>query len=244
MPAFPNSPERRNRRHGDSLERILERHEHQLANLVAPGHPLTPERMRGRVPEAAQLIAHATEAGIDWPTRESAVSPRLGSTIRQYFIPDAAQADAHFVYEANHGRRGIGKYRGFNNFPAILRAVPYKPTGREDFQAAMHRNPSGALYGSKPYLLRAYLLAPEFMGSLQQAVDTCGGSSEWNDALMRGGLEADLYPEDAALVRGSRLAYGLLANLIRADDLQRQTEWLGLEGKTPPITDPETELWT
>lgn len=244
MPAFPNSPERRGRVTGASLDRILARQEHLLTSLATPGHPLTPERLRGKVPGVKQLVDHATENDIDWPTHDFVVPPRIGSNFRQYFISDAAQADAHFVYEAIDGRRGRGIHRGFNNYPAILRAVPYKPEGREDFQRVMSRNPSAALYGSKPYLLRAYMIAPEFMASLQQAVDKCGGSSEWNDALMRGGLEADIYPQDAALVRGSRLAYGLLTNLMRTDDLQRQSRWLGFGETKHVITDPEVELWT
>lgn len=214
-----------------------------LTWLATLGHPLTPERMTGHVPNAKNIVEHAVTNGIDWPTRGSTVT-RISPKMRDYFVPDAAMADSHFVYEAIQGRRGTNGARGFNNFSAILRSAPYKPEGREDLQRAMQRNPSEALYGSKPYLLRAYLLAPEFMSSLQQAVAACGGSSEWHDALMRGGLESDIYPQDAALTRGSRLAYGLLTNLMRADDLKRQSEWLGFGTSSQVITDPETELWT
>ena len=243
MPAFPNSPEHRSRRTGASLEKIIARDELLLTRLAAPGHPLTPERISGRVPNAKDIVEYADSSGIDWPTHDSTVS-RIRPKMRDYFVPDATLADSHFVYEAIRGRRGTPGARGFNNFSAILRSAPYKPEGREDFQRVMQKNPSEALYGSKPYLLRAYLLAPEFMSSLQKAVSECGGSSDWHEALMRGGLEADLYPQDAALTRGSRLAYGLLANLMRTDDIQRQSEWLGFSGNAPLITDPETELWT
>lgn len=243
MPSFPHSPEHRGRHTGASLEQIINRDEHLLSQLATPGHPLTPERMSGRVPNAKGMVEYAVTNGIEWPTRGSTVT-RISPKMRDYFVPDAVQADSHFVYEAIQGRRGRQGMHGFNNFSAILRSAPYKPEGREDFQRIMHKNPSEALYGSKPYLLRAYLIAPEFMSSLQKAVKECGGTSEWHEALMRGGLEADLYPQDAALTRGSRLAYGLLANLMRTDDLQRQSEWLGFSGNAPLVTDPETELWT
>lgn len=244
MPSFPNSPERRSRSTSVSLEQIIYRDEPQLTRLATPGHPLTPERMSGRVPNAKNIVEYAVSSGIDWPNRGSTVPSRISPKMRGYFVPDAALADSHFVYEAIRGRRGAKGARGFNNFSAILRSAPYKPEGREDLQRAMQRNPSDALYGSKPYLLRAYLLAPEFMSSLQQAVAECGGSSEWHEALMRGGLESDIYPQDAALTRGSRLAYGLLTNLMRTDDLKRQSEWFGFDRSSPAITDPELELWT
>lgn len=244
MTSIPNSPEHRSRPAGASLEQIIRRDERLLTRLAAPGHALTPERMSGQVPSAKRMVEYAVSRGIDWPTRDSAVPARISPRMHDYFIPDAAQADAHFVYEAIRGRRGTTGARGFNNFSAILRSAPYKPESREDFQRVMQRNPSEALYGSKPYLLRAYLVAPEFMSSLQQTVAECGGSSEWHDALMRGGLEADIYPKDAALTRGSRLAYGLLANLMRTDDLARQSQWLGFKSSAPAVSDPETELWT
>ena len=244
MPPFSTTPERGERYRGPQLEQILSRQEAQLAYLAQPGHPLTSDRLRGRVHLAREIIAEAEETDIAWPTREMAVPSRIGAKNREYFIADAGKADTHFALEAIRGRHAKQGLRGFNNFSAILRSKPYKPAGRPDFQRAMAADPSQALYGSKPYLLRAYLMAPEFMSALQVAVAQSGGSSEWNDAIIRGGLEPDEHPQDAVLLRSSRLAYGLLTNLMRTDDLKRQSEWLGFGQTHLVIDNPETELWT
>lgn len=244
MPPFSATPERSDRYRGPSLEHILRRHEAVLTAMAQPNHPLTLERMRGRVPMAADIVTEATHTGIDWPTKDSAVPSRLNVKSREYFLADAERSDTHFTYEVVQGQRSRHSYHGFNNFPAILRSKPYKPQNRHDFQQAMSADPSGALYGSKPYLLRAYMVAPEFMGALQSSVKACGGSAEWGEAMIRGGLEPDEYPADAALLRSSRLAYGLLSNLMRSDDLQRQSQWLGFGTTQQAISDPHVELWT
>jgi hypothetical protein len=244
MPPFATTPERGSYGRRPSLERALAQNETRLSVLAQPGHPLTADRLRGRIPLAAEIVAEAETTGIDWPTRETAVPLHLEARSREFFVSNATKADAHFALEASHGRYAGRGIRGFNNFSAILRSQPYKPAGRQDFQRAMNADPSAALYGSKPYLLRAYLVAPEFMSALQAAVKNTGGSSEWNDAIVRGGLEPDEYPEDARLLRASRLAYGLLGNLMRTDDLRRQSEWLGFGSTQQLINNFETELWT
>lgn len=244
MPPFAPTPERSEHYRGPKLEELLEQHESLLTHLAQPDHPLTLSRLRGHVAGAEAIVREAEAEGIAWPTGESAVPSRLASPHREYFVSDAERSDAHFAYGVIEGQRSREGYAGFNNFPALLRSKPYKPEGREDFRQVMALDPASALYGSKPYLLRAYMIAPEFMSALQESVKGCGGTSTWGEAMIRGGLEPDVYPEDAVLLRSSRLAYGLLANLIRTDDLQRQAQWLGFGKSHQVIDDTHHELWT
>ena len=244
MPPFNPTPERREHSRAPRLEQILRREEARLTVLAQPGHPLTPERLGSRVPGSRAILAEAAETGLEWPDRRTAVPVHIGARSREYFVHDSHKADSHFALEAMQGRNHGRGQRGFNNFSALLRSQPYKPHGREDFSKAMMADPAAALYGSKPYLLRAYLVAPEFMDSLRTTVKGLHGYSDWNETIIRGGMEPDEYPADAAVLRASRLAYGLLSNLMRTDDLRLQSEWLGFGSTQQLISDPEIELWT
>ena len=244
MPPFSPTPEREERYDGPDLEQLLQQHEQLLTHLAQPDHPLTLSRLKGNVAFARTLVAEAEVEGIAWPTQDTAVPSRLESRHREYFVADAERSDAHFAYGVIEGQRARAGFEGFNNFPALLRSKPYKPEGVDDFRQVMALDPASALYGSKPYLLRAYMIAPEFMAALQESVEGRRGASKWSEAMIRGGLEPDIYPEDAVLLRSSRLAYGLLTNLIRTDDLQRQSEWIGFGKRQQVIDDTHHELWT
>jgi hypothetical protein len=221
----------------------LNQHEAMLTRLATPVHPITETYAASHLDNGGAIVAHAQACGIDWPTHDSVVPVRLGSSSRRFFLGDAHLSDTHFVDEARHGHNDRKLERGFNNFCAIIGAKPFKPESAAEIQQAARRI-GPAFFASKPYLLRAHLLAPEFMGGLQQAVEQCGGMSEWTEAIIQGGLAPDVFPQHAALLRSSRLAYGLLTNLMRTDDLQRQSEWLGFGPNAPLIDDAEKELWT
>lgn len=227
------------------LEEVLARNECLLTSLAEPGHPLTEQRLVKRLPEAPALIEQAKQEGLDWPTAETSVPVLVGARSRRYFDTDPIHADSQFALEVMAGQTYEEEGRGFNNFPVILWSKPFRPEGVADFMQRMAVNPAQATYESKPYLLRAYELVPDFMGALQRSVASYGTLSKWNNALERGGIEPEDYPADAVLLRSSRLAYGLLMNLMRTDDLKRQADWCGLDGaRAQLIENPETELRT
>ena len=227
------------------LEEALARHEGLLTLLAEPGHALTEQRLLKRISASASILELARGDGLEWPTADTAVPTHLDARSRRYFDDDPFQADSHFALEVMAGQTYLEEGRGFNNFPVILWSEPFRPEGVADFMQRMAKNPAQATYESKPYLLRAHALMPEFMGALQRSVASYGTLAKWNNALERGGIEPEEYPADAVLLRSSRLAYGLLANLMRTDDLQRQAAWCGLDAsRAPLIEDPETELRT
>ena len=232
-----------------SLERLLRRDEHELTLLAEPGRPLTRERLRDINELLLEAADEAEHAGIGWPDEASAVSIGDEGVIARLISTEQQQADWRFTAEimAEESEMVDDTIRrvGFNNFPALLRSRPVRPREGESIGDFMANNPSAALYGSKPYLWRAYMLKPDFMEALSTEVVRHGGPHGWNAALLRAAADPEHYPQDVALLRASRLAYVMIANLMRTDDLERQYDWLSSKSEhVPTITDPEVELWT
>lgn len=241
-----HTPEHGDIHHVPSLEIMLEREEHRLTLMAEPGRVLIPERLAEHVSSAEQIVARAESEGIAWPTLETAVPYPMDARSREFFLDDAEKSDKEFAYEALAGFTAGHGQRGFNNFPAIIGAKPYQPHMLSTVikTMSMHSGLLHATYGSKPCLLRAYRVAPEFMASLQEAIVDTGGMTEWIEAMLQGSLEPEESPKEVALLRSSRLAYGLLMNLMREDDRQRQNDWLYGSRGDVVISDPETELWS
>lgn len=241
----PNVFEKGETPRSSSLERALAQHEHEITLLAEPGKPLTPDRIALVAPRLLEVIDEAETENVGWPDETSMVPVRPDTHLASYIAASPVEADALFVSEVMAGEEITNGPRGYNNFPAILRSLPSRPAPGESMADFMGNNPSAALYGSKPYLWRAYMLNYDFMSALQEAVLHSGGSAGWGASVVRGSEHPEAFPHDAALLRASRLGYKLLANLMRDDDSQRQYEWLGIDDAAArPITDPEVELWT
>jgi len=227
----------------DSLERVLQRHEADLVEFAKPGQPLTLERLRVYLPEAEQLVRSAEEVGIAWPDIETSVQRTVKRT---YFLRDPEKADLNFAQEIYHRVVTGEKNRGFNNFPALLAQTPFRPDLEQGPAFWQGRELNGMGYAIKPYLHRAYVIQPEFMLALQKSVRESEYLLEgWQNAVYEGAMDPGGDPRKAALARGSRLAYGMLANLMRKDDLQRASQWQGGDGDTVrgTITNPTAELY-
>lgn len=241
MSVYP-TPERVGR-YAPSLEQALERHQQTLAYFAEVGRPLTPERIAGRVPQARRLVAQANELDLAWPDRDTAVPVSPSVRFRSYFVRDSEKADYNFSHEVFQGVTTRKTQRGFNNFYALLANEPFRPDidgnqgSRTTSLMALH-------YAARPYLHRAYVLQPDFMTALQKEVAARGGMEEWQYAMVNGGYDPEDNPRDAVLLRGSRLAYGLFANLMRTDDTQREHRWFGRPEGSHVIRDPETELYS
>ena len=232
-----------------SLERLLRRDEHELKSLAEPGRPLTRDRLRDINELLLEVADDADRVGIGWPDETSVISVANEGVVARLIATEQLQADWRFTAEILAEESEViddtvGRV-GFNNFPALLRSRPVRPQEGETIGDFMASNPSEALYGSKPYLWRAHMLKPDFMEALNAEVVRHGGPHGWNAALLRAAADPEHHPQDVALLRASRLAYVMLANLMRVDDLERQYDWLGFESEhIPTITDPDVELWT
>lgn len=242
-------PEHGERPESLSLERLLRRDKHELKLLAEPDCPLTRDRLRDINELFLEVVDEADHAGIGWPDETSAVAIPSEGIVTRLIATEQLQADwrftAEIIAEESEVIDGTVGRVGFNNFPALLRSRPIRPQEGESIGDFMANNPSAALYGSKPYLWRAYMLKPDFMEALNAEVVRHGGPHGWNAALLRAAADPEHHPQDVALLRASRLAYVMITNLMRADDLERQYDWLGFESEhTPTITDPDVELWT
>src|SRR5690606_12870537 len=111
--------------------------------------------------------------------------------------------------------------QAYNNFPAILSVKPNRPSEGENLVNFMTRVQLFQ-YATKPYLARAHALAPVFMDALQRRMSELPERSLWEKSLFRAVSEEHADSEDRILLRGSRLAYQLLINLMRSDDLATQ----------------------
>ncbi|MDQ5932672.1 MAG: hypothetical protein QG649_757 [Patescibacteria group bacterium] len=220
----------------DSYEELIEPRDvtlaealsdHRLNDFATPGRALTRHRLMQIDPELCEIADQMEEQGIGWPDDESAVGHDV--------IPEDFD-------DYTFGSKLVYGGQAYNNFPAILSVKPNRPSEGENLVNFMTRV---QLFqdATKPYLARAHALAPVFMDALQRRMSELPERSLWEKSLFRVVSEEHADSEDRILLRGSRLAYQLLINLMRADDLATQATIVGTTtGKS--ITDPVEELWT
>lgn len=197
-----------------------------LSDLATPGRPLTPERLLEIDPSLLKVVAQMDDDGFSWPDDATVFHDVLPEDFDDYAF----------------GSKLVMAGRAYNNFPAVLSVNPSVPNEDENLISFMTRT-KYFQYASKPYLARAHALEPEFMGALQRRMDTIGSAEEWQHSLYRAVTEEHPDPEDKILLRASRMAYQLLINLMRKDDLKTQAKRL-LSSSQAEITDAVQELWT
>lgn len=197
-----------------------------LSDMAQPGRPLTRDRLVHLNPELRDVADRMNTLGVGWPDDETVFHDVLPEDFDDYAF----------------GRRLADRGRAYNNFPAILTASPSLPETGESMIDYMN-NTKLFQYASKPYLIRAHALQPEFMGSLQAIMEIRGSTDQWAESLYRAVTDEDPDPEDQILLRASRMSYQLLINLMRKDDLQIQARLLTMSMHRE-ITDPIEELWT
>lgn len=228
-PGFSDSPSL------PGLEVALTRYRAELETLATPGAVLTREAIEEGFPLLQEAVDRADELSVGWPSDGDMVRTRQGSNVDTL---TGEGADVNFVTPLMDDRSA------YNNFPELLRAKPQLPEKGESFNDFITRTGNNP-YTSVPALMRAHLLMPEFMGALQQAVETRGGNVSWKEALIAGTMNPETNTDEVVLLTSSRLAYVLLTNLMTVNDKKIQYYNLGLDGSTAPlVTDPEKELWT
>lgn len=200
-----------------------------ISRLTQADQPLTRERLDEVLSDGDEIIETAEANGLKWPDDATAVV-------------SGDPTDPYYDDEQTFGERTIINTAVYNNFPIILASEPDLPRNGEDMMAFMRRARFYA-YASKPYLHRAHLVAPEFMGALQRVVQASYGMDDWRKSLSRAVSEELPDPKDTLLLHASKAAYELCINVMRTDDLQIQYELLGLT-TTDVIEDPALELRT
>ena len=232
-----------------SLEAILLRDREQLETFARPGVPLTYERMLqdsfefSPALDATSLSEQAHDLGVYWPGESTAVHTVEGLV----YAFAGKHADMMFAHEAS---KNLSKDKGaridtFNNFPFLLSAdVDLEETlengvlqsGQQmaDFDAGTNK-----MYGRAPYLVRAHILASDFMQALKLEVEDCRGIEAWTQRVAEGIVNESCYKP---LLTGSRIAYVMMANLMRVDDLQIRQRRYGRPVDAGYITDPVAEL--
>jgi hypothetical protein len=198
-----------------------------LIELAQPGRPLTRERLHQIDPKLEVTIDSMERKGIGWPDDD---------TVFHDVLPE--DFDDHAF-----GRRLVESNMAYNNYPGILSAAPALPDDGENSFDFLNRTRLYQ-YATKPYLIRAHELLPDFMGTLQRTIEQRQyPMEEWRASLQRAVLDEHPDPDDQLLLRASRLAYQLLINLMRKDDLQTQAHIMTMSSQRD-ITDPVVELWT
>jgi hypothetical protein len=231
-----------------SLEAILLRDREQLETFARPCVPITYERMLKDSFEfnpgldAEDISQKAHNLGVLWPGESTAVRTENG--FLNFLSGD--DADTIFAQEAlkffiSHNN----KDDTFNNFPILIRSnvdLNEKVTNgtlAADQQMLDFQSGIDAIYARAPYLIRARILAPEFMSALQQEVSECVSPIMWSERIIEG---LDEGSKHKSLLTGSRIAYALLANVMRVDDLQIRQKRYGRPVNAPYISDPIAEL--
>lgn len=228
------------------LEQLTEKQLSRLELMAAPDRPLTVSRLEEIGHPRAYIAQDLSTSDLAWPDDLSSVPLAFPSRFSRLLTKTGRAADEAFIEPILAAGKGNWD-RAFNNFPAILQCEPYRPTSRDTFMSLMGENVMKAAYASKPYLHRAWALEPELMSALQQEMTLLEGpvTVEWPRIMVEGVVSGrSLYPFQDAFLRSSRLAYGLLINLMRQDDSTRQRSWLpDYPGESGLVDDPERELW-
>lgn len=197
-----------------------------LTTLAQPGRPLTPERLIEIDPSLLVVSSNMDAQGIGWPSSDNV-------------FHDVLPEDFD---DTSFGLRIVNEKYAYNNFPAILATYPNRPFKGEELLEFMNRT-ANYQYATKPYVARAHALQPDFMGALQSRMADMQSLSDWQASVFCAVNEDHPDPDDRILLRASRLAYQLLINLMRKDDLQIQSRLITLSMQQE-ITDPTKELWT
>lgn len=222
------------------LEAILRANSARLEALVAlPDEPLTVEVLQGIDPEYARVAETTARTALQWPDEESAVGLPDGSFVRRLYDDKPDQA---FVQPIRVQDDEVESH--YNNFFILLKTVHSIPSEDSMKQYLEDGDIAAFAYGTKPYIARAYALEPEFMKTLQEATATVSDMTKWNETMYEGWLDPDFSPDKATLLRATRIAYVMLARLMRRDDTRIQAAMLRLpQSETKPaINDPAIEL--
>lgn len=244
-----------------SLEAILLRDREQLEAFARPDARLTYERMLedsfefSPMLDATSISEHAHDLGIFWPGESTAVRAGVGflsslsgddadmifaSEASKVFMPNDCRHEGHL-----YCKEDTLKVDTFNNFPILLRSkvdITEEVTNgmlAPGQQMTDFHNGIEAIYARAPYLIRAHILAPDFMRALQQEASECTSLQMWSERVVEG-IDAD--SKYKPLLTGSRIAYALLANVMRVDDLQIRQKRYGRPVNASYISDPVAEL--
>ena len=255
-----DSPEGRN----DPLARldeIMRRDAYVLKQLTRSTEPLTIERIARIDPGAADRAEAVAVTDIAWPDAESAaLSAQYVDTFAPLTDEDADLAFVVPILKAeseDYPEDGVidldrqaatddqSWAKGYNNFSSILKAKQYSPSPEVTRERMQAGDMLGLTYGTKPYLERGYAVAPDFMDALRDSIDELGGMEAWRTAMMTGYIEYDEMTGNTQLLVASRMAFVLLARLMRRDDLMTQKRLLGFPDPDGPlIRNPANELAT
>lgn len=134
------------------------------------------------------------------------------------------------------------EFSGLNNFWALLHTRPY------GFDGELPTKGTEVAYAQKPALIRAWTAFPEFMDALQRDLGEIGEMYQLEDTFTE-----QIEAEELHLLRGSRLAYGLLTRLVCKGDREIEAKLQDSMFPEPvdvmpqrhytAITDPSKELW-
>lgn len=233
------------------LDEIMQADAYRMKLLTHSMLPLTIGRLARIDPSFADRAEAVAESETLWPDETSAAS--RPPFLEQMHPLVGEEADLSFIIPILNAEDEVAAdeqdddwTKGYNNFPIILKASQRRASPeatREYFEAG---DMLGLTYGTKPYLERAYAVAPDFMEALQQATEQLGGMEEWKQAMKEGYISYDSDTDKSAIaLRASRMAYVLLTRLMRRDDLAIQKRLLGFPGAQAPLIDsPANELAT
>ena len=232
----------------NELTEILKRNARRYEALSRAGTALTEERLAEiGLNASGDIIEKSLDAGVSWPDEESAVRLASDSDILAMLNDKkAAQNDRYFAHlVARQAPEGAGQTQGLNNFCALLWVNPFFPREDDTFHDLIASSISFAdvTHGTKPYLLRAQLLVPELMDSMRTTMRRPEnyGIDNWRHAIARG-VSSPESETSQAILTGSRLAFLIMANLMRRDDRFIQDQLLKGSAAAQEITDPIIEL--
>lgn len=136
--------------------------------------------------------------------------------------------DDQFLDAFTHRTKVDNRVYYLNNFKVWIAAEP----NTERFSEARQ------LYGAAPALLRAYIIAPEFMEAVRVAYTSLPKEAYYPSAKT---LDS---PEGELVVHGAHMAYKLLGRLIKTDDRRTHAKILFGKDSTSgePIDDAATYL--
>lgn len=195
-------------------------HDEKLLALTEETGPLQMSELDGDVRQSEAFREFVTE--FDWPTvlEDGAITPSVRFKDDHDFLDAFKPLDD----EREKGQPYL------NNFKVWLSLEPSSELFNPD------KMPD--VYAAKPALHRAYVVAPEFMGSLRVAYNSLD-RPRWSNYPDRESFESN---ESELVLRGAHLAYQLLGRLLKTTDPDLESMTLFGKHSDTRITDAMTEL--
>lgn len=215
------------------LEFILTRDREKLESAARRNTALTLEALTEIDPNLVGPAQEIATSGLLWPdTDDPLVVPESSHLLKV----QGEEADTNFIWPLVVAGAGLA------NFYNLIAAEPHTPTAMSHEQLLDSFDNHDIFYETKPCLVRAHAIFPEFMDALRGVALQAGTNERFYQRLIDGYIDPEPGVEQSSTLISARIAYSIMGRLMRPDDRYIQKTLLGDAEPSTTIVDPAHEL--